>query len=136
MAERLDIALATHLGDDVAALTLGASVFYAPVSPPNDFVPDEAVFCILGGGAAPIAKNGQADVISQPECQIRVRGAKRDYTGGLDLARLVLASVNFAPLTDYIDVRAVESEPNFLGNDDQDSPEWSINVAAQVEEIL
>lgn len=112
--------VATALG-----LTLGVEVFNGPVRPE----PTRAVFCLVTGGITPedIVENS-GESYHRPRVQIRVRDAQQDFAGGEVFATSVRDAVHLQVPAGYIECRAVESAPMYLGPDDQGRHEWSINV--------
>jgi hypothetical protein len=98
-----DITLATYIGANVGALTLGTDLFHGPVTPPDSYVPVKAVFVLSDGGPAPTAFIGETEAWRQHSLSIFVRSDKDDFASGRDLARTVLAAVHYAPLTGYFD---------------------------------
>lgn len=123
--------LATQL-----SLTVGQNIFARPVLPPGPYVDHKAVFVFPSGGVSPLASMGETTAERISAIQIRVRGDERDFDGGLAFARSVRDTVHYSNsrLTDYIDVRVQSTEPINLGEDEEEHPEWSINVEAVFEE--
>lgn len=127
---RPDKDIATYLGGDLAALSLGVNLFYGPVRGADDNYPSKAVFCILDGGPPPLPIWG-TDVVRRSRVALRVRGDRMKYDEGLDLAVSVRASVHYAAIVGYLDTRAEQAEPIFIGNDEDGHPEWVINILMQ-----
>lgn len=125
--------LATYIGAQHASLDLAVNIFDGPMRAVSDAVPAKAVFCLAGGGPPPEPyMDGTAIEERFLRCQIMVRGlpGEGDVGATQTLAREVLALAHRAPLSGYIDVYVEESQPNYLGPDDDEHPLWSINVAA------
>ena len=129
MIKEPDVDLVTYLASQVP-LCVGENLFAGPVQPadPDDLIAHKAVFVVATGGIQPFALHGDCESIRRSNLQVRVRGEKEAYTEGLLLAREVAAAVDLAPITGYIDVRILDTEPNYLGQDDEGHPEWSVNV--------
>ena len=83
-----------------------------------------------------MAFNGESNHITFPQVQVRVRSDIQQYETGLQLAREIREAINYAApddLTEFIDARTIDSEPNYLGEDEDGHPEWSINVQLTLE---
>ncbi len=133
MADVPDKALADFLETDIAELTKGTNLFRGPVRAAVGVIPSRAVFVLSTGGLDPEAFNGELNTIQRPSIQIRIRGDREGFEDGQDLARRIRSSAHYATLTDYIDVRVADGDPNYLGQDDDGHPEWSVNVSLVVE---
>jgi hypothetical protein len=88
----------------------------------------KACFVILDGGILPQSFIGESRVVRFASVQTMVRADRHDYDGGLDDARELHDTIKYAALTDYIDVRVDESEPLYLGEDEDGQSEWSIRA--------
>lgn len=124
--------IAGVIGSAAIGLTPGTNLFTGPERPLGDGIPDECVFVLGSGGYPPVAffdSSGQDYCIST--IQISVRSGSRDYGAGLSLARNVRDSVHKTDVLGYVDIRAREAEPNYLGQDEQQMHTWTINVEAQ-----
>jgi hypothetical protein len=126
--------LATYVASEGAGLTLGTSFFYGPVTPD----PAECCWIFPTGGPGPTRFLGETEVEKHYTMQVRVRGDKQDFDGGLLLARAVSdalhAAINDATFAAYLDIIPLQSQPIYLGQDDHGLPEWSQNVEAQFKE--
>jgi len=129
-----EIDIATHIGTQLAAWTLGTNLFHAGVRPADEaqLVPAKACFIYPTGGVEPRDFCGEDRAERRSRLQIWVRGDRGDFTETLALARAIRDTVHRsdATLTDYIQIRAMQSEPIPLGLDDQGLPEYSINIEA------
>lgn len=125
----------SFLNTNVASLTTGTNLFYGPVRPPDNYVPSEAVFCLKTGGFPPEAVLGKSLENHIKSVQIRVRGDKMDYSSGQTLADSIRdAFLGATNVTGYFDTRLMQTEPNYLGVDQDGHHEWSINVQLWVKE--
>lgn len=127
-----DIDIATQIGTDLAAWTLGTNLFHSPPAPPQEGVPVEAVFVYPRGGEPPYRFCGEDRWEWRADIGIRIRGDRDDYTNTLANARALRDAVNGmeSSLTDYIQIRAMNAEPIPLGLNDQGCPEYQVNVEA------
>ena len=134
-----EVDIATLIGTAIAQFTLGTNVVHGPVRPARDF-PARAAFCFPSGGPAPDAILNDAQTkIRNAAVIIRIRESKNNtdpgaFESGLSLARSVRDTIHYAALTGYIDVRVNESEPIYLGEDEDGHPEFQLNVSLNIEE--
>jgi len=120
--------LATAIGTNVVAATLGTNCFHGPVRPPEDDYETEAVFCIEGGGPAAEPNNGKTTRVVFAEVQVRTRGDKDDYDGGKDFTDSIFSYTEHASISGYINVRDLSAAPIYLGKDAGGRHEWSYTV--------
>ena len=128
-----EVDLVDHLA---TALTLvaGTSIFDSPVRASGNGVAEKAIFVAPSGGPAPQALAGQSLAFRRSFLQVRVRGDQQDYAGGLAFARSARDATQYAAIAGYTDVRIQETEPIYIGQDDQDRHEWTINVEMSFKE--
>jgi len=130
-----EITLATYIGSQVGALTYGTNLFPGPMRPSGEgSIPHECVFVISTGGLAPQQFVGMSTSIKYHGAQVMIRGDRKDFQGGLALARSCYDAAHKAPLSGYIDCLVVESDPSYLGEDDDGHPLWSINLILHIRE--
>lgn len=120
--------LASSLG-----LTLGQDCVEGPVRPPDGLIKQKAVFVLPTGGPAP-EPSRPTKAIRYASVQLRIRGDVDKYDAGLLFARAIRDVTHFAAIANYIDCEVLESEPNWLGYDNEHCPEWSHNVRMKFEE--
>lgn len=119
----------------VAVLTapwvVGANVFTGPVRPEGHGIPHAVIFCLASGGPSPTPYLGGSTAPSfrAPRVQVRVRSNPGEYAVGVALARSVAAALDKAELAGYVACQLQQAEPIYLGMDDLEHHEWSINVA-------
>jgi hypothetical protein len=125
----------------VASLTKGTNLFYGPFKPADNrgtsTVPGLACFVFISGGVAPEhwCNGNSGGALKRIALQILVRGPKgtsNDYKTGIDLAEEVHTTVDIATTATSLTagVRAQQSGPIYLGEDNQGYHQWSINVIA------
>jgi hypothetical protein len=115
--------------DALSSLTRGTNLFRGPERAPSTAVPSQAVFVLVSGGPASEAYADGTNVErAYSALQIIVRSNPNDYSGGDTLARQVRAALHHASVPGYLDLRAMQSEPIYLGEDEAGSHRWSINV--------
>jgi hypothetical protein len=135
MADAPDLAVATILQTKGVG-TVGTTIFRGPVRPVGAGIPHKAAFCLATGGPAPLthdAGNAGPDIL-RASVQVRIRGNVGDYANGVAFARAVWFALQRATYTGYMSVICQESEPIYLGRDDTEHDEWSVNVATMREE--
>lgn len=115
---------------------LGSTLFLGPVRPPSAGVPHKAIFCLATGGASPLthSMNNAGPDIKRASVQVRVRSNVNDFSGGQTVARAVWSALQRAVFAGYMSITCRESEPVYLGQDDTEHHEWSVNVETQREE--
>lgn len=118
---------------DAAALgyTLGTDLFRGEVrAPVPGQIPHKAVFALVTGGPAPqmqIAANEGPDIRTQ-NVQVRVRGNVGDFEATQDDAEAIYKALHRAEVAGYMSIEAI-GEPQSLGQDDTEHPEWVLNFA-------
>ncbi len=120
----------------VSGLTRGTNLFRGPVRGYSDNIPHQAVFVIETGGllTRPI-KAGVLDRVIQERhvsVQIRVRsnptGSSTALVDGRTIAKDVFDALHFNPPDGYCEWRFVSSAPMYLGEDENQHHEWSMNL--------
>lgn len=124
---------ATDVANYIAAaglgLTLGTNLFVADeiaagVAP--------AVYVRPSGGPAPEDYFGDAQSFLRLQVSVLVRGEREKKPESATLARSVASALHQAPIAGYVDVQLRESQPVFLGTDDNDAPGWAIGVECHI----
>ena len=131
--------LVTVIAAGVGWLTTGTNLFAGPVRPVDKtHIPGRAVFVFPSGGIRPEAFLGETEAMRRSGIMIRTRGnhssTANAYKTALSDARAVRDVVHYASLSGYFDVRAEQSEPIYIGEDDAGHPEFSINLTVQFKE--
>lgn len=120
----------------VSPWVLGTNLFHGPESPADGEIPIKATFCILDAGPMPEPDMGSVNDLRVERCKVVLRENRDQTDYGLATARAHLARLRYAELTGFIDVRVLETEPNYLGDRGDGHPRWSFNVEALREEAL
>lgn len=136
MAAPPDEAVRTVIDSALATLTFGTNLFQGPVRDPSVTVPHQSVFCLSTGGPAPLlhSQGGAGPDIKRASVQVRVRSNVGDFAAGQALARSVWSALQRAVFAGYMNIVCRESEPVYLGQDDTEHHEWSVNVETWREE--
>lgn len=116
--------LAKHVAGRVSGLVLDKNVFAG-----QERSALRGVFFFTDiGGLEPEGYCGELRVKKHGRVQIRHRGDPKRYKDSLAKMRDVWGATHYAPISGYFEVRCVESDPNFLGEDDDGNPVWTLNV--------
>ena len=126
--------LQDYINANEAALTTADNLFIGPVEPTSSLFPAECVFLLPTGGISPQGFVGMDTYVWFNDIQIRIRWTKKRFWDGYTLARRLRALLHYAPIADTISVLVRESEPNYIGEDDEGNPEWSLNVTMEKRE--
>lgn len=126
-------AIATYLAAQLAGYTLNTNVFAGPMQPASyTGIPAACIFCLASGGRAPAAyMHSDRKHFMQPRVQVLIRGAKEAHMAGQATAWSVLNTLRgaaSAAIAGYLNVEVSESAPNYLGEDDEGYPMWSVNA--------
>ena len=103
-------------------LTLGTNIFHGPTKIPSAQVPKDAVFITGGSGASPDRSMSQAFEIRMPIVHVLTRESR--FEEGDATARDVNDALQGASITGYLDVVALESEPNPVVTDSEGLHYW------------
>lgn len=127
-----DLDVATMIQADVnLTLVIGTDLFHSPVRGYSARVPHQCVFVTASGGLQSRPIKGQTDE-RRPRVDIRVRSNPDSvagaYKNGLALARGVFDAVDQRLPTGYIDSRCLNSQPSYMGMDEDKHHEWVIPV--------
>ena len=140
MAE-LDEEVVDVINANVAALTKGTNLFYGPIRPPGNGIPNKCVFAFINGGNPPesYCDGGAGVSLKQPNVQVMIRsdkGSSDDYGGGSELANDVWEAIHDQSTATGLTygIKCQQSGPNYLGKDPQDQHIWSINAIVFKEE--
>lgn len=110
--------------------------FVGPMRKSGPRFPVQAVTIQEYGGLMPHGfQDGREQTYRRNDVQVRVRSAPNGYVAGKALADAIwmtmnrpsLASISTAS-TEYIRIQPNQSGPVFMGENDTEQPEWSINV--------
>lgn len=115
--------------------SLSATVYCGPVrvaQPP--IIPHRAVFVLQSGGYQPTPyMDGTQTAWRTIRLQVRIRGEPNDYKTTRDLAATVWSSMQQpSSLTgSYVRVTCDQSAPFYLGKDDLQCDEYSVNATLE-----
>lgn len=130
-----DLDVATRLAAASPAPDLGAlgtNIFQGPVRPPvAGLIPHAAIFVLATGGPSPdpyFSVGGASASFFRVGVQVRIRSAVDAFATGQTTALNVRAKLHLANLTGYVACRVRESHPLYLGTDDTEHHEFSVNV--------
>jgi hypothetical protein len=110
--------------------------FVGPMRKAGPRFPTKAVTILEYGGLMPHGfQDGREQTYRRNDVQIRVRGEPNGYVATKALADNIWMTLNrpnlasFSSSTvDYVRIQPTQSGPIFLGENDVEQPEWSINV--------
>ena len=136
MAVPPDSAVSSILAGASIGLTVGTNLFLGPVREQAAGMPHKAVFCLATGGPSPLmhVQGNTGPDIKRSNVQIRIRSDVGAFAVGQALARSVWSALQRATFTGYMGIACRESEPVYLGQDDTEHHEWSVNVETWREE--
>jgi len=105
--------------------TVGTNVFVGAIKPVSQFVPVNSIFVLSTGGYPPQRVFQTTTELRRPSVQVRIRW--NGYEAGLAKAEAVYNALESASIPGYLDVVADQSSPIFLGFDENNNYEWSLN---------
>lgn len=126
--------------DALAAVPLGVvgtNIFKGPVRPPGGGIPQAAIFALSSGGPAPdpyFSFGGRSASFYRSNVQVRIRGDVQKYEVSKATAEEVLAALHLADLPGCIACKAQSPRPIYIGLDDTEHPEFSVNVSVWFKE--
>jgi hypothetical protein len=104
----------------------GANLFVGTMKPPSTHIPVKSAWILPSGGPAPEHVFGHAYNIRQPTVQILVRGGA--YKESRDFAQSIYNALNGASPTGLWPILPMQSEPVWVGPDENNNFIWSINL--------
>lgn len=111
---------------------LGINLFVGVVRPVSDVVPAECVF-VMGTDGLPADRFfSQDDEVRHPTVLIRIRSP--NYQSGYELARAIYELVQSSTPDGIKDIDCRQSEPMFLGQDNNRNYDWSLNFDCFLQE--
>lgn len=119
-------------GTVVLTYAAAGNLLTGPVRAADHLVDNLAVFVLGTGGGAPepYLGDGPNENLWRARVQVTVRGALDAFEQGEGLARACLAELHLAEPSGYVSVRAQESVPNYLGQDERGCHLWTVNFVA------
>jgi hypothetical protein len=128
-------------------LSRGNNLFTGPVRAKQrngTDIPDTAVFCLATGGPTNERYIGNTQSLRMKSLQVRVRGPRNGFTEAETIAVSVLEAIDHKVSVDFpggspapagfIDFRALEPHPTYIGVDGNDRHGFSINAWMRVTE--
>jgi hypothetical protein len=114
------------------ALAMDTDIKYGPPRAPLSAGNTARIWIIPYGGQEPDPLiNAAVDgSIYYSKVQIVVRGLVEDYMGSLTLARKIRDALHTKHPSTYISLRALSSEPIYLGIDEINEHRWTISFEA------
>ena len=104
------------------------NIYQGPVREIGALVTPTAVFILQTGGMAPTPYLGTGTDVRDSGVQIRIRSdVTLGYNAGVELAQTVLAALQRHQPSGRVTMFVNESEPTYLGQDDYNNFEWSLN---------
>jgi hypothetical protein len=114
---------------------MGTNLWVGPVRPASDVVPVQAIFVLATQGREADRVFGEGDGVGYelryPTVQVRIRSPA--YIAGYQLARDCYDALQSSSPGGFMDVRAMNSEPMFLEQDQNNNYHWSINFECMYE---
>lgn len=131
-------AIATVIDTAIGTLTINTNLFTTEQREPGFEIPQLAVFCLQNGGDTPESYCNGSDPtgvrLYKPAVLIRVRCAPHAFATGQALARSIRAAIHELPPSGYIACIVRESEPVFIGEEDNGSFTWQLNADLMIED--
>lgn len=123
--------VADYLHSNSTALTRGTNLFYGPVRSSTQGVPVEAVFVLGYGGPAPQRTFGTSTSMEIRHGNVQLTIRSDVYLTGVALARIAYNTLQSATALStsvtYMDVRALQTEPTYMGMEHNKDHLWSLN---------
>lgn len=114
--------LAKHVTGKVSGYVLNRNAFAGQQRP------GPGMFFTSVGGLTPERYCAESRVKKHARVQIRLVGDRKRFEDGQATMRDVWDATDEASITGYFDILTVESEANYLGEDMDGHPVWTLNV--------
>ncbi len=124
--------VSTALAAAGIGLTAGTNLFMGAIQAPSTRVPIDSTFIGSAPGAAPERFMGEVTEIRSPMIHIRTRSGS--FQTGDTRIRLIQDTMQAFPISGYLDVKAVQSEPTYLGQTKEGHHLWSMSHVLVQEE--
>jgi len=124
--------VATFLSAAGIGLTLGTNLFLGSPKDSRGNIPNNSVFILGGSGARPERTMGEVSEIRRPITHVRLRYNK--FQTGDTMARSIQDTLRAASISGYLDVVALQSEPQNLGSDMEGRYLWNIGYQLSFED--
>lgn len=124
------IALPNPPGGDPITLVYGpnGNLLLGPTRPIEALIAQQSVFVLQNGGAPKLPYLGQTESWHVTRVQVTVRSPVNAFATGEALARALQARAHLATPPGYTYVIATESDPMYLGTDDDGAHRFSFNL--------
>lgn len=116
--------VATDLAMAGISLTLGTNIFTGPLREVSDSIPKNAVFVKGLPGGLPERTMGQINELRSPLVSVQTRWTT--FNGGDTKVRAIQEALHAVAINGYLDVVAQQSEPFYLGQDNEGLHLWSM----------
>lgn len=116
--------VATELDGAGISLTLGTNLFTGPMREVSADVPKNSVFIKGLPGGFPERTMGEPNEVREPLISIQVRNTS--YNGGDTKVRQIQEALQAVTISGYLDIAARQSEPLWLGQDNEGLHKWSM----------
>jgi hypothetical protein len=125
--------VSTALAAEGIGLTAGTNLFMGVIQAPSKQVPIDSTFVGSSPGAAPERFMGEVSEIRRPMVHIRTRSSS--FQTGDTRIRLIQDTMQALSISGYLDVKAVQSEPTYLGQTDEGHHLWVMSHELVNEEV-
>ncbi len=125
--------VSTALAAEGIGLTAGTNLFMGGIKALSSNVAVNSVFVGSSPGAAPERFMGEVAEIRRPMVHVRVRNGT--FQAGDTLSRLIQDTMQALSISGYLDVKAVQSEPTYLGEAKEGHHLWVISFELTHEEV-
>jgi len=107
--------------------TSGTNLFVGPVRPVSQYVPANCLFVLAYGGAPGerFLSGGAKTENRYPAVQVTVRW--NDFPTGYAKARAVYDALDAETISGYWNVKGLQSEPLYIGQDENGNYRWTVN---------
>lgn len=121
------------ISSNVGGVTKGTNLFQGPRRGPSSRFPKRSVFVTSGGGQEPTRTMQESSEHRFALINVEIRW--HGFAAGNLLVRLVQDTLQAAAISGYLDVVSLQSEPVFLGEDDENNFLWSLGYELIYEEV-
>ena len=128
MAAEPEVDVRDALNARIGSLTTNTNLFDGKMREESPYIPAEAVFCQISEGSAPEPFAGGTSYQQHPSgVKIMLRSEPDDLGGSRTLIRSIQTALDKVALSGYIEVRALQSDPYYIGEDVKHHHYWELN---------